>query len=275
MAEEDEQRLFTEKVNKIFSECLNLINEGCPKEEVLATLNDLVKNIPDVKKLVKYWICLARLEPITSSIENIITIYEKAILAGAQPIEEMRHAIVDILTLKSQEELNFGEKTKACAATEQIQEVNTDNIGVNLEPGKLEMENKQPRNVIFQDCEEQEDKTKEPISDAKTPSKETRASSLIKYNISATPYLQSIKKKMQFDETNSTFKELKFLTPVRRSRRLQENNSKLPATLKDHYPCVSSLEQLAELGSETDAFVCRPNAALGRMCSEAEAAEEK
>ena len=27
MAEEDEQRLFTEKVNKTFSECLNLINE--------------------------------------------------------------------------------------------------------------------------------------------------------------------------------------------------------------------------------------------------------
>lgn len=27
MAEEDEQRLFTEKINKTFSECLNLINE--------------------------------------------------------------------------------------------------------------------------------------------------------------------------------------------------------------------------------------------------------
>ena len=66
MAEEDEQRLFTEKVNKTFSECLHLINEGCPKEEVLVTLNDLIKNIPDAKKLVKYWICLAHTEPLTS-----------------------------------------------------------------------------------------------------------------------------------------------------------------------------------------------------------------
>ncbi|XP_069900186.1 cytoskeleton-associated protein 2 isoform X2 [Globicephala melas] len=107
MAEEDEQRVFTEKVNKTFSECLNLINEGCPKEEVLVTLNDLIKNIPDAKKLVKYWICLARVEPLTSPIENIIAIYEKAILAGAQPIEEMRHAIVDILTMKSQEKVKF------------------------------------------------------------------------------------------------------------------------------------------------------------------------
>ncbi|XP_032133184.1 cytoskeleton-associated protein 2 isoform X3 [Sapajus apella] len=84
MAEEDEQRLFTEKVNNTFSECLNLINEGCPKEGILVTVNDLIKNIPDAKKLVKYWICLLRMEPITSPVENIIAIYEKAILAGAQ-----------------------------------------------------------------------------------------------------------------------------------------------------------------------------------------------
>ncbi|XP_038290621.1 cytoskeleton-associated protein 2 isoform X10 [Canis lupus familiaris] len=107
MVEEDEQRLFTEKVNKTFSECLNLINEGCPKEEILVILNDLIKDIPDAKKLVKYWICLARIEPLTSPIENIITIYEKAILAGAQPIEEMRHVIADILTMKSQEKVKY------------------------------------------------------------------------------------------------------------------------------------------------------------------------
>ncbi|XP_004484804.2 cytoskeleton-associated protein 2 isoform X2 [Dasypus novemcinctus] len=276
MAEEDEQRLFTEKVNKTFSECLNLIKEGCPKEEITATLNSLIKNIPDAKKLVKYWICLVQLEPITSPIENIIAIYEKAILAGAQPIEEMRHEIVDILTLKSQEKVNLGENTEGCAAVEQIQEVDIENIDVKQEPGKLEVESSQQRNVIFQDCEkEQEDKTKEPTCDVKTSNKETRASCLIKYNVSTTPYLQSIKKKMQLDETNSTFKELKFLTPVRRSRRLQENNSKLPNMLKDHYPCVSSLEQLTELGSETDAFVCRPNAALCRRYSETDTTEEK
>lgn len=50
MAEEDEQRLFTDKVNKIFSECLNLIHEGYPKEEIMTTLNDVIKNIPDAKK---------------------------------------------------------------------------------------------------------------------------------------------------------------------------------------------------------------------------------
>lgn len=79
---------------------------------------------------------------------------------------------------------------------------------------------------------------------------------------------------MQFDETNSVFKGLKFLTPVRRSRRIQEKTSKLPDMLKDHYPCVS-LEQLSELGNETDAFVYRPNAALWPMYSETNAEEEE
>ncbi|KAF4025623.1 hypothetical protein G4228_017867 [Cervus hanglu yarkandensis] len=277
MAEEDEQRLFTEKVNKTFSECLKLINEGCPKEEVLVTLNDLIKNIPDAKKLVKYWICLAHIESLTSPIENIIAIYEKAILAGAQPIEEMRHTIVEILTMKSQEKLKFGENIEeTCATKEEIQEAHTDDTDVDRESEKLEMENKHPRNVVFQDCEkEQNDEVKDPTSDVKTPSTNTRAGCLIKYNVSTTPYLQSVKKKMQFDETNSAYKELKFLTPVRRSRRLQEKTSKLPDMLKDHYPCVSSLEQLTELGRETDAFVCRPNTALCGMFSEPDPTEEE
>lgn len=80
---------------------------------------------------------------------------------------------------------------------------------------------------------------------------------------------------MQFDEMNSTLKELKFITPVRRSQRLQDKTSKLPDMLKDHYPCVSSLEQLTELGDETDAFICRPNAALYRMCVETESTSEQ
>ncbi|XP_072576206.1 cytoskeleton-associated protein 2 isoform X3 [Vulpes vulpes] len=218
MVEEDEQRLFTEKVNKTFSECLNLINE---------------------------------------------------------PIEEMRHVIADILTMKSQEKVKYGENVEACATKEYIQDVSSEDICVNLESGKPETE-KKPRNVVFQDDEkEQDDKTKYLTNDVKTPSAETGGSCLIKYNVSTTPYLQSIKKKIQFDNTDSTFKELKFLTPVRRSQRIQEKTSKLPDMLKDHYPCVSSLEQLTELGGETDAFVCRPNTALCPMYSETGTAQEK
>uniref|UniRef100_A0A2K6TXF1 Cytoskeleton-associated protein 2 C-terminal domain-containing protein n=1 Tax=Saimiri boliviensis boliviensis TaxID=39432 RepID=A0A2K6TXF1_SAIBB len=264
MAEEYEQRLFSEKVNNTFSECLNLINEGYPKEDILVTVNDLIKNIPEAKKLVKNWICLVRMEPIT---KNMIAIYEKAILAGAQPIEEIRHTIVDILTMKSQEKVNLEENMeKACATKELVTELSIEDTGVDEDPvpEKLEMESRHHRNVLFQDCEkEQNSKTKDPIHDIKTPNTEMRTSSLIKKNVSTTPYLQSMKKKVQFDETN-----LKFLTPVRRSQRLQEKTFKLPDMLKDHYPCMSSLEQLTELGRQNETFVCCPNAVLCRMYSE-------
>ncbi|XP_058526528.1 cytoskeleton-associated protein 2-like [Ochotona princeps] len=222
MAEEDEQRLFTEKVNKTISECLNLIN---------------------AKNTIK-------------------------------PMEELRHIIADILARKCQE-ANLGEKTEEAYGTkEETQEDNTEEKGLNQTPVKQEAESKHHSSVAFADCEkEQDDKTKDSASDVLTPSTEAGSSSIIKYNVSTTPYLQSAKKKMQFNETNSVFKELKFLTPVRRSRRIQEKTSKLPDMLKDHYPCVSSLEQLSELGNEADAFVCRPNAALWPMCSETNAAE--
>lgn len=58
---------------------------------------------------------------------------------------------------------------------------------------------------------------------------------------------------------------VKVLTPVRRSRRLQGNMCNLPNMLKDHSPCVSSLEQLGQLGEEAVAFVYRPNSALHKI----------
>ncbi|OBS72205.1 hypothetical protein A6R68_13212 [Neotoma lepida] len=258
MAEEDEQRLFTEK--------------GCPKEEILGTLNDLIHNIPDAKKLVKYWICLVRIEPVTSPIENIISLYEKAILAGAQPIEEMRHTIIDILTKKSQEKVNLGENTEEAQATKgHTQEVKIEETNVNLEPENPGEEIEYHKNVEV--CENNRDnETKDQTNDFITPDSKTEAGCLIKYNVSSTPCLQSMKKKMQHGK-NSTFKELKFLTPVRRSRRIQDKALQLPDMLKDHDPSVSSLEQLSELGE--DAFVCRPNAALCPLFSETDLAGEK
>ncbi|XP_020825651.2 cytoskeleton-associated protein 2 isoform X1 [Phascolarctos cinereus] len=283
IAEEDEQRLFTDKVNKIFSEYLNLINKGCPREEVLLTLEELILKIPDAKKLVKYWICLARLEPITSPLENIIAIYEKAILAGAQPMEEMRHTFADILTMKSQVTTNSGENVEACSANEKVNKIcdeviNQDKIDIEgasaVENSESNDTDHKTRNVKLQVFEgEQKDKAEDSNCDLETPEKDTRGSYVIKYNVSTTPYLQSVKKKMNFDENSSSFKDLKFLTPVRRSRRLQGKCCKLPDMLKDHYPCVSSLEQLAELGSETSAYICRPNTALCATSLEEEAKE--
>lgn len=76
-------------------------------------------------------------------------------------------------------------------------------------------------------------------------------------HVSTAPHLQSVGKKLQCDEINSTFKELKFLTPVRRSRQLQDKISKPPDTFKDYYPCAPSLGQLTDLADDSGALMCR------------------
>ncbi|XP_009070362.1 PREDICTED: cytoskeleton-associated protein 2, partial [Acanthisitta chloris] len=91
-----EHVLRSEKVKTTLSECLQLTEQGCHGDEVRAMLDDLTQRIPGVKKLAKYWICCIRLEQM-SPLEKLIAVYEEAILAGAMPKEELRHALIDIM----------------------------------------------------------------------------------------------------------------------------------------------------------------------------------
>ncbi|XP_059694944.1 cytoskeleton-associated protein 2 isoform X1 [Haemorhous mexicanus] len=92
----------TEKVNRTLSECLHLTEQGHHNDEARAMLEDLIQSIPGVKKLAKYWICCMRLEQM-GHLGKLIAVYEKAILAGAMPREELRHTLVD--TIKNTEGL--------------------------------------------------------------------------------------------------------------------------------------------------------------------------
>ncbi|XP_034746610.1 cytoskeleton-associated protein 2 isoform X2 [Etheostoma cragini] len=94
--------------------------------------------------------------------------------------------------------------------------------------------------------------------------------SVIKYSVKTTPYLQSVKKAVEEEASTSTskkksnIKDFKFLTPVRRSCRIQRTSSRLPAMLADHDPCVSSLAELVQLDDDTaaNAYIYRKNHAL-------------
>uniref|UniRef100_A0A3Q3W0U7 Cytoskeleton-associated protein 2 C-terminal domain-containing protein n=1 Tax=Mola mola TaxID=94237 RepID=A0A3Q3W0U7_MOLML len=92
--------------------------------------------------------------------------------------------------------------------------------------------------------------------------------SVVKYSVKTTPYLQSVKRKF-VDEAStsacrrkSNIKDLKFLTPVRRSCRIQRKSSHLPTMLLDHDPCVTSLAELVKLDDNPNAYICRKNSAL-------------
>ncbi|XP_005305679.1 cytoskeleton-associated protein 2 isoform X2 [Chrysemys picta bellii] len=307
IVEEDEQGLFSENVNKTLVECLHLTEQGFPGDEVHAMLEKLIQSVPDAKKLAKYWVCRMRLEQL-GPIEKIIAVYEEAILAGAQPKDELRHTVADIMKntenlrksvveecVKEEviskeanssvenveevfKELNLNDEEKAETSNEVIKKEETDS-SLKSRQETLPKESKKHRTKYKEQTKKSENyKTEDIIKDAnlefKTPEKEKEGSYLIKYNLSTTPYLESVKKKMQCEANDSAVKDIKFLTPVRRSRRLQEKLCKLPDMLKDHDPCVSSLEQLGELGAVNNAFIYRQNSALQEPITHLEEQEE-
>ncbi|XP_051463906.1 cytoskeleton-associated protein 2 [Apus apus] len=97
-----EHVLCSEKVNKTLEECLQLTEQGCQGDEIRAKLEDLTQGIPGAKKLAKYWICCMRLEQM-GPLEKIIAVFEEAILEGAMPKDELRHALID--SMKNTESL--------------------------------------------------------------------------------------------------------------------------------------------------------------------------
>ncbi|XP_030044959.1 cytoskeleton-associated protein 2-like, partial [Microcaecilia unicolor] len=281
LLEEDEQGLFTEKVNKTIAECIKLIDQGCPQEEVLATLENLVQSVPDAKKLAKYWVCRARLEQQTGSIENVISICERAVQAGAQPVKELQNTLADLLKnnlLKSEsgecaeEEKNLNDEERAEEVREhEVQEDSEQTSKAKSQSGRRRRKRggqTMERKVELKGASkrrEEEDVVKDFSGDHVSPEKENEESSVIKFSVHTTPYLQSVKKRIQFQDNDSTIGELKFLTPVRRSQRIERNRCHLPKMLQDHDPCVSSIEELSKLGAETDAFIYRRNSALKEM----------
>ncbi|KAL6099164.1 ckap2 [Pungitius sinensis] len=96
----------------------------------------------------------------------------------------------------------------------------------------------------------------------------TADASVIKYSVKTTPYLQSIKRTIEEEASTSrsrrksNIKDLKFLTPVRRSCRIERNASRLPPMLVDPDPCVSSLAELLKLDDHPNAYIYRKNHAL-------------
>ncbi|KAL2086370.1 hypothetical protein ACEWY4_017429 [Coilia grayii] len=113
--------------------------------------------------------------------------------------------------------------------------------------------------------EEEEDEEKENCG---TTTPECNGASVVKFTVRTTPFLQSVKKRIddvssspaamaapsscgsslrQRSRKSAAIGELKFLTPVRRSRRIERQSARLPAALADHDPCVTSLAELARL----------------------------
>ncbi|XP_062366670.1 cytoskeleton-associated protein 2-like isoform X2 [Cinclus cinclus] len=201
------------KINSILTECLKLIEEGVHEEELSAVLS----LVPQAEKCAKFWICQAKLLA-RSGPFDVLQLYREAVIAGAEPIEELRETVLNILK-------DPGQKLEGEKVGESIP----------WEPRRC--------------CPAE----RQPISS--TPGLVGRP--MISLPLSVKLQVTPASRGGEFLEGP----ELKFLTPVRRSLRIERAGSHYPEMLKDHDPVVSSLSEILDAEEET-CFFFRKNVAL-------------
>ncbi|XP_026512706.1 cytoskeleton-associated protein 2-like [Terrapene carolina triunguis] len=227
--EKRKQLCVTDKINGMLAECLELAEKGFPSEELFSTLS----SIPEAEKFAKFWICKAKLLARNGTID-MTGLYEAAVCAGAAPIQELREVVVEFLK-------------------------NTDNVyqGVSAHPSA------EVSSHIVEDAAEQP-----VLQGPRTPCPGMREQvvatpqsslrfltskpvSLVKLQVVPVPRMKGL----------SDMQDLKFLTPVRRSLRIEHAISRYPEMLKEHDTVVSSLDEIMAM-EDVSQIVFRKNEAL-------------
>ncbi|NXQ57774.1 CKP2L protein, partial [Anthoscopus minutus] len=215
------------KINNIFTECLKLIEEGVHAEELSAVLS----LVPEAEKFAKFWICQAKLLA-QSGPFDMLQLYREAVSAGAEPVEELRETALNILK-------DAGQKWEG----------NLSIVGLTGEwAGREKVEEPIPWEPMTP-CPG----ARQPV--ASTPGLAGRPMTSLPLSVKL--QVTSASRGREFLEGP----ELKFLTPVRRSLRIERAGSRYPEMLKDHDPVVSSLSEILDPEEET-CFFFRKNMAL-------------
>ncbi|NXJ27683.1 CKP2L protein, partial [Dicrurus megarhynchus] len=225
------------QINNVLTQCLKFIEEGVPAEELSAVLS----HVPQAEKFAKFWICQAKLLA-RSGPFDVLQLYREAVSAGAEPVEELRETALNILKDAGQ------------------------NLEGNLNIVGLAGAWAGGGSLAFPAGKQHGEKAKEPI-----PCRPTTPCPGEREPIALTPGLvgrplTSLPPSVKLQVTSASREfpdgpELKFLTPVRRSLRIEQARSLYPEMLKDHDPVVSSLREILDAEEET-CFFFRKNLAL-------------
>ncbi|NXW51354.1 CKP2L protein, partial [Nyctiprogne leucopyga] len=224
--QEKPEQLCLEKINNILTECLQLVEEGVQAEEISAVLS----RVPQAEKFAKFWICKAKLLS-QSGPFDVMGLYKAAVCAGAVPLQELREFVLDILK-----------------AADQTSKGNMCMWGL---AGRLEREKAEQAIPWEPTTPCPSEKLPEVVTPCRT------GQSLASLPISIKLQVTSATRGKELLEGP----ELKFLTPVRRSLRIERAGSYYPEMLKDHDPVVSSLSEILDAEEETQYFF-RKNKAL-------------
>ncbi|XP_017283246.1 cytoskeleton-associated protein 2-like [Kryptolebias marmoratus] len=246
MKAEDEAHSLICAVDRSLADCIKLLAEGCPADQV----KQIVSRLPSVsQKFAKYWICRARLMEQEGDL-NVLPMFEEAVRVVLEPVDELRTVVFDIL--KKKDEIRENEKQED----------------------------------TYPSAENSPDGGSNPLTTPKPVRAliigERGGSSVVKYKITTTP---GGPPSQQRQPVRLNGQEVRFFTPVRRSVRIESASLRYPASLQDHDVCVASYNDLIseeedDTGSDerksrgdfpsvndTPMYVYRQNEALGDKVS--------
>ncbi|XP_073697277.1 cytoskeleton-associated protein 2-like [Garra rufa] len=232
---EDEVHDIVFAVDRSLDDCIKLLQQGFPVEQV----RDVLSRVPMAQKFAKYWICLARLMEREGNLE-VLPMFQEAIRVVREPVDELRTVVFEILKKRQIQGLSPMQKESEVVETK---------VDDKQEGGDL-MCTPKPVGALI--CGRRGN------------------SSVVKYKITATP---GGKRSQQGAEPGQVDgHEIRFFTPVRRSVRIEKTAPRYPTALQEHDPCVTSLCDLAgeskeEVMGETQpqsspVYVYRENEAL-------------
>ncbi|NXE85341.1 CKP2L protein, partial [Cochlearius cochlearius] len=230
--QEKPERLCLESIDNLLTECLKLSEEGVPAEELSAVLS----RVPQAEKFAKFWICRAKLLA-RSGPFDVTGLYKAAVCAGAVPLQELREVVLDIL--KAADQTSEG---NACIWGP---------AGAWAGWGSLLLQAGKQHGLQSPTTPCPSERQRLPT----TPSLTGRSLASLPISIKL-QVTSATRGKMLLEG-----QELKLVTPVRRSLRVERAGSHYPEMLKDHDPVVSSLSEILDAEEDTR-FFFRKNKAL-------------
>uniref|UniRef100_A0A3P9IX83 Cytoskeleton associated protein 2-like n=1 Tax=Oryzias latipes TaxID=8090 RepID=A0A3P9IX83_ORYLA len=232
MQAEDEAHSLICAVDQSLADCIKLLAEGCPADQVRGVLSRLP---PVSQKFAKYWICRARLMEQEGN-PDVLPLFQEAVRVVLEPVDELRTVVFDIL--KKKDELRV-----------------------------LEEEEAESGPTAAEPLENHHNPTVTPKPVRALINEEQGGSSVVKYKITATPGGPPSQRR---ESVKVNGQEVRFFTPVRRSVRIERASLQHPAALHDHDLCVTSYRHLmseedaaeGESPPATPVYIYRENEAL-------------
>ncbi|NXA42129.1 CKP2L protein, partial [Eudromia elegans] len=225
--EERPERVCLDRINSILTNCLKLVEEGVPTEKLL----DMLAHVPHTERYARFWVCKAKLLARAGPFDAM-GLYKDAVCAGAVVSEEP-------WLLPS----------------------GSGSAGVT--PKELQLSSCSTAALLFSSQPEPP-----ALWEATTPGPSERLRTAETPCVTGKrPPSSSIKLKLRVlsvprpKECPAEGQELRLLTPVRRSQRIERAGSRYPPMLKDHDTVVSSLNDILDAEEEGELFF-RKNEAL-------------